>query len=115
MKHCFSLIASCCVLVACASVPAKPQAAVEEAVIVERTPIPAFTGFLSTWIVFKARSSRGNFDFYYKHFEDGTVIPEIGDSCAFTYSLGHAEGVTGEGAIDVKPALVVDVLRCRSE
>ena len=115
MKHCFSLIAPCCLVVACASVPGERHASAEEASILERTPTPAFTGFLATWIVFKARSGRGNFDFYYKHFENGTVIPEIGDTCAFTYSLGHAEGVTGEGAIDVEPALIVDELRCGSE
>ena len=113
MKH--FLIASCVFLVACASLQPEPQASVEEGLIFERTRIPAFTGYLETWIVFKVRNGRRDFDFYYQHFNNGNVIPNVGDTCTFTYRVGHVEGVAGEGFIDLKEALIVDRFQCVSE
>lgn len=83
-----------------------------KAVIVERSIIPPYSGYLRTYILFKLKVDDSNLEVLYPHFEDGKRIPEVGEACALSYHVESVDGQVGDKSVKAANVKVIDSLAC---
>ncbi|HEX7804373.1 MAG TPA: hypothetical protein VF471_16645 [Pseudoxanthomonas sp.] len=104
------MLASGC---SCAStLPEQARKELKQAVIVERSIVPPYTGYIRTWIVFKVKASDSIVEVLYPHFEDSRRIPEVGEICSINYHAEAVDGLIGDKTQKRQHANVIDQLKC---
>lgn len=84
----------------------------QDAVIIERSAIPPYTGYIRTWVQFKVKANGAERVVLLPHFEDDKRIPEVGETCHIRYHAEAIEGQVGDKNVQEATANVVDQMEC---
>lgn len=99
--------------ISCASTGADQQSeTLQDAVIIERSTIPPYTGYIRTWIQFRVKAKGKELVVLLPHFEDGKRIPDVGETCQIHYHAEVIEGQVGDKNVRETTTHVVDQMAC---
>lgn len=90
-----------------------PSTTLRGATIVERSPLPPYTGYIRTWIQFRVNVNGANMVVLLPHFEDGKRIPEVNEICEISYHTESVDGVAGDKNVQLASANIIDRLECK--
>ena len=97
----------------CATIErAAPVSPLEQALIVGRSVIPPYTGFVPSWIEYKVRRKRSDVVVLLPHFDNGRPLPEVGATCDISFQIQHVRGQVGDKISTVESANVIDSIKC---
>ena len=93
------------------AISAQSSLTLKDAVVVEISELPPYTGLLRTWVRIGLVAKGRRTDFLYPYFEQ-SKLPNEGVECDVRYHLEDVDGQIGLNIKRLKGAAVIDELNC---